>query len=138
MSEKTEPIEPDSAPPAATTAAPTEPMTPATSTPVTPAVAPATRRSVTLPLLPLGIVGGVIVALLFFGGGVAIGYGVASHDGRSDNAQQFRGGTNGYEFGNGNGFAPRQNQGGQNQGGQNQQGPNGRPGDRSTPAPNNG
>jgi hypothetical protein len=93
--------------------------------------APVVRRSVTLPLLPLVIVGGAIVALLFFGGGVAIGYGVASHDGRSDNAQQFRGGSSGYGFAPGkNGFAPGQNQGGQND-------PT-RPGDRSTTAPRNG
>jgi len=125
MSEQTEPIEPDSVPPAVAT-------TPATA-PAPPAAAPIARRSVTLPLLPVAIVGGVIVALLFFGGGVAIGYGVASHDGRSDNVQQYRGGGPGYQFGNGNGFDPRQNQGGQNP-----QSPNGRPGDRSTTAPNNG
>jgi hypothetical protein len=83
----------------------------------------------------VAIVGGVIVALLFFGGGVALGYGVASHDGRSDNAQLYRGGNPGYEFGNGNGF---QNQGGQNQTRPNQGGQNQRPGDRPTTGPNNG
>lgn len=128
MSEQTEPIDPDSAPPAATA----EPVTSAPSVPTAaPIPTPTTgaRRSVTLPLLPLAIVGGVIVALLFFGGGVAIGYGVASHDSRSDNAQQYRGGS-GFGFGdrNGTGVAPGQNQGGQNQ----------RPGDRPTTAPRNG
>ena len=128
MSDQTEPIRPDSAPPAAT--AP-EPTTPA---PTAPAV-PAARRTVTLPLLPLGIVGGVIVALLFFGGGVALGYGVALHDSRPDNAQQYRGGNGEYPFGPGNGFGPRQNQNGQN--GPNQGGQN-RPGDRPTTATQNG
>jgi hypothetical protein len=130
MSEQTEPIETDSTSPAVTATAPA-PTAP--TAPTAPVAVPVARRSVTLPLLPLGIVGGVIVALLFFGGGVAIGYDVASHDGRSHNAQQYRGGTPGYQFGNGDGFAPRQNQGGQNR-----LSPNGRPGDRATTAPNNG
>ncbi len=133
MSEQTEPIEPDSTLPAVTETTETTPALTAPTAPTAPVAVPVTRRSVTLPLLPLGIVGGVIVALLFFGAGVAIGYGVASHDGRSDNAQQYRGGTPGYQFGNGDGFAPRPNQGGQNE-----QGPNGRPGDRATTGPNNG
>ncbi|MDP9028008.1 MAG: hypothetical protein M3N46_10745 [Actinomycetota bacterium] len=145
MSKQTEPIEPDPAPPAPTGAtATTEPVTaapPAPSTPVSPTAASVPRRSVTVPLLPVAIVGGVIAALLFLGGGVAIGYGVASHDSRFDNAQQYRGGNSGYRFGNGtgngNGFAPGQNQGGQNPG-QNQGGQNHRPGKPSTPAPNNG
>jgi hypothetical protein len=141
MSEQTEAIEPDSAPPAPTAGAGTATAATAAAEPA-PSVAPAPRRSITLPLLPVAIVGGVIVALLFFGGGVAIGYGVASHDGRSDNAQRYRGGNGGYEFGNGNGNGfPSQNQGGQNQtgpnqGGQNQGGQNQRPGDRPTTAPN--
>jgi hypothetical protein len=117
MSEQTEPIEPVSTPPAES-GAPTTP---------TAAAAPIARRSVTVPLLPLAIIGGVIVALLFFGGGVALGYGVASHDGRPGNMQQYGGGQDGA---NGNGFG---NGFGQNQGGQNN-----RPGDRSTTAPNNG
>lgn len=134
MSEQPEPIEPESAPPAPSATAGTASAPAATAVP-TPSVAPAPRRSVTLPLLPVAIVGGVIVALLFFGGGVALGYGVASHDGRSDNAQLYRGGNPGYEFGNGNGF---QNQGGQNQTRPNQGGQNQRPGDRPTTGPNNG
>jgi hypothetical protein len=128
MSEQTEPIEPGSAPPPEAT--PTTPVAPVavTPAPVAPAPTPMVRRSVTVPLLPLAIVGGIIVALLFFGGGVAIGYGVASHDGRPGNMQQYRGGDRGDGFGQRNGFAPGQGQPNQNS----------RPGDRPTAAPNNG
>lgn len=81
---------------------------------------PLTRRSVTLPVLPLAIVGAVIVALIFFGGGIAIGLVVGTHDGRS-NVQQYGGfgDRNGTQGGSGNGFG-------------------GTPGQRPTGAPQNG
>lgn len=98
MSEQTDPIDAAEAP-----AADTVPHAVAPAPTPTPVV----RRTVTLPVLPLAIVGGIIVAVLFFGGGVAIGWGIGLHDardGRGGNIQQFRQGQNGTGDGTGNGF----------------------------------
>lgn len=105
-----------------------QPAAAATATPPA-APTPLARRTVTLPVLPLAIVAGVLVAVLFFAGGVAIGLGIGSHDSRIGNGQFFRpgqtggieqpggmGGGNGY----GNGFGTHH------------------PGDQSTGAPRNG
>ena len=134
MSEQTEPIEAAEAPtptPAATPAA--EPAPVATAR----AAVPTARRTVTVPALPLAIVSGIVIAALFFGGGVAIGVAIGPHNGRPGNVQQFGQRENGARGGgmrhsgatNGNGF------------GQNQQSPQIQPDgptDRSTVAPKNG
>ena len=106
----------------------------------------APRRTVTLPVLPLVIIGAVLVALVFFGGGVAIGAMIGDHGPRLGTVQPF-GGLNGQNRQNGlpgqNGFGP---QGGQHGFGQNRQnglpGQNGnvppRPSNRPSGAPQNG
>ena len=112
MPKQTGPIEPADA----TTPVPTPTPTPAPVPAPAPAPAPSARRTVTLPVLPLVIVGGVIVALLFFGGGVALGLGIGTHDARPGLGQHIhpgqggmRGnGTNGYGMNNGYGFGSGQ------------------------------
>ena len=97
------------------------------------ATVPVARRTVTLPVLPLAIVAAVIVALIFFGGGVALGFAIGDHPTRVGIIQPFNGGQNGQNGGQ-NGF-------GQNrQGGQNGFGQNGgqRPNEGPTGAPQNG
>lgn len=84
---------------------------------------PRTSRTVTLPVLPLVIVGAVIVALIFFGGGIALGYVIGDHPARAGNFQPFNQGR----------IGP---QGGQN--GQNGQNFGHRPNNRPTTAPKNG
>jgi hypothetical protein len=95
MANQNDPIEP--APPAAPVPAPTA------------APVPPTRRTVTIPVLPLAIVGAIVVAVLFFGGGVAIGLGIGTHERGPGIIQQFRQGETG---GNGGGdiyrFGPGQ------------------------------
>lgn len=117
---------------------PIEPVAPATSVPTVAAESPridrperGIRRSITLPLLPVAIVGGVVAALLFLGGGVAIGYSVASHDGRAGYMQPVRGGHHDGRFGAGpgTGFGPGQ------RAEQNRPNPRQIPGDRPTPTP---
>lgn len=83
---------------------------------------PASRRTVTLPVLPLAIVAAVVGALVFFGGGVAVGFAVGDHPMRT--------GIN----------RPFLNDGTRPFGGQNRFGPNNgqAPNPRQTPAPNNG
>lgn len=88
------------------------------------AEAPAGRRTVTLPVLPFAIVGGLLVALIFFGGGVAVGLAVGNHSGRVGVIQPFNDRRSG-PFGGQNGFGQN---GGQNRGpigGQNGFGQNG-------------
>jgi hypothetical protein len=106
----------------------TEPAEPAAP----PAAAPA-RRTVTLPVLPLVIVAAVVVALLFFAGGTALGFAIGNHPTRVGIIQPFGGLNSG------------QNQNGQNRrnggtNGQNGFGQNGgqRPGQLTSGAPNNG
>lgn len=136
MSEQTEPIEAAEAPTPTPTTTAAEPAPVATAR----AAVPTARRTVTVPALPLAIVSGIVIAALFFGGGVAIGVAIGPHNGRPGNVQQFgqrengaRGGGMGHSGAtNGNGF-------GQNQ--QNQQSPQIQPDgptDRSTVAPKNG
>jgi hypothetical protein len=101
------------------------------------------RRTVTLPVLPLAIVAAVVVALLFFAGGTALGFAIANHPTRVGIIQPFGGQYNGQ---NPNGQNPNgQNPNGQNRrnggtNGQNGFGQNGgqRPGQLPTGAPKNG
>lgn len=44
-----------------------------------PGPAPSGRRVVTLPVLPLIITGSILIALLFFCGGAAVGYVIGDH-----------------------------------------------------------
>ena len=113
----------------------TAPVTEPTAHPVpTPddVASPRTPRTVTLPVLPLAIVSAVIVALLFFGGGVAVGFAIGDHPVRTGTFQPFQPGR----------LGPLGGQGGQNNGPNN--GPNfgqdngQRPNHRPTPAPTNG
>jgi len=114
----------------------------------TTAPAPAGRRTVSMPVLPLAIVGGLIAAAIFFGGGVAVGFAISHHQTRVGFMQPFDDRHSG-PFGGPNGFGqnggqnrgphggPDQGQiGGQDQGqnGGQDQGQDGRP----TPAPTNG
>jgi hypothetical protein len=108
---------------------------------------PRARRTVTMPVLPLAIVGGVIVALIFFGGGIAVGVAIGDHPSRAGIIQPFdgRNGFPGGQNGNGpNGGGPNgQNGFGQNGDGRNGGQPGGqnggtRPNDRPTTAPKNG
>ncbi len=115
MSKQTDPIEPAESP--ASTVAPTsniaaEPA-PVAGTVPSLASAPRVPRTVTLPVLPLAIVGGVIAAVLFFGGGMAVGVGIGSHDRGPGSAQRFQQGemgrqggmgSNGHRMNNGFGF----------------------------------
>ena len=98
-----------------------------------PQTAAAARRTVTLPVLPLAIVAAVVVALLFFAGGTALGFAIANHPTRVGIIQPFGGLNNGQNL---NG--PNRRNGGTN--GQNGFGQNGgqRPGQLPTGAPNNG
>ncbi|HEY4153161.1 MAG TPA: hypothetical protein VGM38_07540 [Pseudolysinimonas sp.] len=89
---------------------------------------PRAARTVTLPVLPLAIVGAIIVALVFFGGGMAVGFVIGDHPARVGVIQPFNQGRNGGQ----NGFG--QNGFGQNGGQNNGQRPNNAP----TTAPNNG
>jgi hypothetical protein len=109
-----------------------------------------------VPVLPLAIVGAVVVALIFFGGGIAVGFAIGDHPARVGVIQPFGPGRNGLQGGqngdgqngtgqNGFGQNGRQNGFGQNggrQGGQTggQNGQNGgtRPNGGQTTAPNNG
>ncbi len=98
------------------------------------------RRTVTLPVLPLAIIGAVVIALIFFGGGIAVGFAIGDHPTRVGVIQPFpgrngvQGGQNGYgrngSQGNGNGFGKNGGQGGQGNGTRPNTGP--------TTAPNNG
>ncbi len=147
MPKQTEPIEPADATTPLPTPTPTPPPTPA---PVpAPALATSPRRTVTLPLLPLVIVGGVIVGLLFFGGGVALGLGIGAHDARPGVGQHIhpgqggvRGnGANGDGMNDGYGFGSRQRvpaQPGQGQPGSGQRIAPPAPFGAPTGAPNNG
>jgi hypothetical protein len=115
--------------------------------------APSTRRTVTMPVLPLAIIGAVVVALIFFGGGIAVGFAIGDHPARVGVIQPFGPGRNGTQGGqnglgqNGfgqNGFGQNgfgQNGFGQNRGpngGQNGQGNGTPPNDPPTTAPKNG
>jgi uncharacterized membrane protein YgcG len=97
-----------------------------------PAAAPAARRTVTLPVLPLTIVGGVLVALIFFGGGVAVGFTIGDHPARVGVIQPFNNGRTG-PFGGHNGFGQNDGRDGGFGGGQ-----NGGQGPRPVPSPTNG
>lgn len=99
MSDTTEPIDPVNATtgePAttagATVAAPGNTVPTETTAAPSPAPVrtPITRRTVTLPLLPLAIVAAVIVALLFFGGGIAAGLAIGGHGDRMSRLEPFR------------------------------------------------
>ncbi len=118
----------DTTPPAATETVPAQPIE---------TTGPALRRTVTLPVLPVIIVGAVIVAVIFFGGGVALGFGIADHPQRIGNVRHF-GGRYGYGTPGGDGrhgFGQNRPNGQNSQKGQNgQQPPNGRP----STAPQNG
>jgi hypothetical protein len=70
--------------------------------------APRAPRTVTLPVLPLAIVGAIIVALIFFGGGIAVGFAIGDHPARVGIIQPFNQGRNGGQngFGQNNGTRP--------------------------------
>jgi len=89
---------------------------------------PRTPRTVTLPVLPLAIVSAVIVALLFFGGGVAVGFAIGDHPVRSGTFQPFQPGR----------LSPQGGLGGPNSGPDFGQHNGKRPNLRPTPAPTNG
>ncbi|MEO6534253.1 MAG: hypothetical protein ABIO06_11870 [Pseudolysinimonas sp.] len=127
-----------------TTPVPSEAEAPAAMT----APAPAGRRTVSMPVLPFAIVGSLIVAAIFFGGGVAVGFAISHHPTRVGMIQPFDDHRTG-PFGGPNGFGQNGGQnrgphGGQDQGqnGGPDQGPNGGPDQgqngRPTPAPTNG
>jgi len=138
-----------------TTTAP-DPSDAAASAPATlPAAAPPTaRRTVTVPVLPFAIIGGLLVAALFFGGGLALGVAIGDHHPRVAMIQPFS--NRSEPFGGQNGFGPNERRnGGQPgfgpNGGQPGFGPNsgqpgsgqngGQPGGQNpqpTPAPTNG
>jgi len=103
----------------------------------------AVRRTVTLPVLPFAIVGSLLVAALFFGGGLAVGVAIGDHHPRVGMIQPFTnrsdpfGGQPGFgqnhrRDGGQPGFGPN---GGQQNGSQNG-GQDSRP--APTPAPTNG
>jgi hypothetical protein len=132
---------------AQTTPDPSDASAPVTSQPTVPLAAqpaaPATRRTVTLPVLPFAIVGSVLVALLFFGGGVAVGFAIGDHHPRVSTIQPFTGRTGpfggfgqngGGQNGGGHRFAPNGGQPGFGQNGS----PNGDQGPQPAPAPTNG
>jgi hypothetical protein len=117
MAEKTTPITADqSNAPAPQSAAPqlTGPQ---------PSHETAARRTVTLPLLPLAIVSAIVGALVFFGGGVAVGFAVGDHPMRTGIIRPFTNDGNRPFFGGQNGFGPNNGQ---------------TPNDRQAPAPKNG
>jgi hypothetical protein len=132
-----------------TTPDPSDASAPATSQPA----APVARRTVTLPVLPFAIVGSVLVALLFFGGGIAVGFAIGGHHPRMSTIQPFTGRTgpfggfghngDGENGGGQNGFGPNGGghrfapNGGQPGFGQNGS-PNGDQGPQPSPAPTNG
>ena len=76
---------------------------------------PAGRRTVTMPVVPLAIVGSVLVALILFGGGVAVGLAVGDHHARVGVIHPFNGRTG--PFGGQNGFGPNGGQNGEPNGG---------------------
>jgi hypothetical protein len=132
-----------------TTPDPSDASAPATSQPTTPPVqqpaapvAPAARRTVTLPVLPFAIVGSVLVALLFFGGGIAVGFAIGGHHPRMSTIQPFTGRTGPFggfgQNGGGHRFAPNGGQPGFGQNGGPNGGPNGDQGPQPSPAPTNG
>lgn len=129
MADKTTPTAsdpaPESAPEPVAAEAPTAARTPD---------APTGRRTVTLPVLPFAIVGAVLVALIFFGGGIAVGVAIGDHHARAGIVQPFNGRTG--PFGGLHGFGQK---GDRNGGlpGQNL-GPNGGQNGRPTPAPTQG
>jgi len=136
-----------------TTPDPSDAQAPA-SPPTAAPEARAARRTVTVPVLPFAIVGSVLIAVLFFGGGVAVGVAIGDHHAsRAGVIQPFTGRTG--PFGGQNGFGqkdgPRFGQnGGQNggqpgfdpnggqNGGQPGFGQNGGQAPQPTPAPTNG
>jgi hypothetical protein len=125
MAEKTAPIAQD----------PSDAVAPAATSPDP---TPSTRRTVTMPVLPLAIIGAVVVALIFFGGGIAVGFAIGDHPARAGVIQPFGPGRNGTQSGqNGFGQNGSGNGFGQNRG-QNDQGNGTRPNDRPTTAPKNG
>lgn len=129
MAEKTTPSTSDQSDAAAPVAA----AAPATS--ASPA-ASGTRRTVTVPVLPFAIVGAVLVALIFFGGGVAVGFAIGDHPARVGVIQPFNNGRTG-PFGGQNGFGQKGGRNGGFGGGQ-IGGQNGGQGNRPMPSPTNG
>ena len=118
-------------------ATPNAPVASDQPTAETTAPAAPARRTVTLPVLPLAIVAAVVVALLFFAAGTALGFALADHPTRVGIIQPFGGQNNGQNLngqnrrnGGTNGQNPFGGNGGQN-GGQ-------RPGGGATGAPKNG
>jgi len=137
-----------------TTPDPSDAAVPAAVPAATTAPQPATRRTVTMPVLPFAIIGGVLVALVFFGGGVATGFAIGDHHPtRVGMIQPFQDGRSG-PFGGQPGFGQNGSQpGGQpgerhdvRPGDQNGDPNGGQPGDqnggpqqtRPTPSPSNG
>jgi len=100
MAEKTAQPTPDPSDATAPVAAPAD-------APVAAAAPQPARRTVTVPVLPFAIIGGVLIALIFFGGGVATGYAIGDHHPvRIGVIQPFQDGRNG-PFGGRNGFGPK-------------------------------
>jgi len=133
-----------------TTPDPADAAVPAAVPAATAAPQPATRRTVTMPVLPFAIIGGVLVALVFFGGGVATGFAIGDHHPtRVGMIQPFQDGRSG-PFGGQPGFGQNGGQPGERHdvrpGDQNGDPNGGQPGDqnggpqqtRPTPSPSNG
>ena len=99
-----------------TTPDPSDSAAPAAVPAATP---PTARRTVTMPVLPFAIVGGVLVAAVFFGGGVAVGVAIGDHHPRVAMIQPFP--NRSEPFGGQNGFGPNERR----NGGQPGFGPNG-------------
>lgn len=123
-----------------TTPDPSDANAPASPQPQ-PNEARAVRRTVTLPVLPFAIVGSLLVAAVFFGGGLAVGVAIGDHHPRvgmqpfTNRSDPFGGqpgfGQNHRRDGGQPGFGPN---GGQN-GGQQNGGQDSRP--APTPTPTN-
>lgn len=116
-----------------------DPSDAAAPVPAAAPAAPRPARTVTVRVLPFAIVGGVLIALLFFGGGVATGFALGDHHPmRVGVIEPFKNGRTG-PFGGQNGFGQRGAQPGERPGsrpgGQNGVQNGGQQGTQPAPAP---
>jgi len=114
-----------------TTPDPSDANAPASPQPQ-PNEARAVRRTVTLPVLPFAIVGSLLVAAVFFGGGLAVGVAIGDHHPRVGMIQPFTNRSD--SFGGQPGFGQNHRR----DGGQPGFGPNGGPNSGQDAGPNGG